>query len=98
MSKKSQYQKIDLEGIDRKKIKQDHGIETLEKIRISDEIKHSKDLWTYPKSGASNVRCFWDHHLFEGRAVFCPINYKPRQVAKIENNYIIKENIHAMKK
>lgn len=93
---KSKYQKIDLSGVDRKKIKQDHGIETLEKIKISDEIKHTKDLWTYPKN-VTGVRCFWDHHQFEGQAIFCPISYKPKQVAKIDNNYTIKENIHNMK-
>jgi hypothetical protein len=40
--KGSQYQKIDLSNVDRKKIKHNHGIDNNEKIKIYDEIKHVK--------------------------------------------------------
>jgi hypothetical protein len=110
-SKNHEYQKIDLSQIDRKKIKQNHGIETNEKIKIYDEIKHVKELWTFPngiKETSVDIRCHWDHHSFNGVGIFCPLNYKPKQVAKIGqndikqritgtsenfNNYMIKENI-----
>ncbi|ADO00535.1 hypothetical protein WIV_gp191 [Wiseana iridescent virus] len=105
----SKYQKIDLSQIDRKKIKQNHGIESSEKIKIYDEIKHVKELWTFPngiKESGTNIRCHWDHHTFEGIGIFCPLTYRPKQVAKIGqnevkirgasqvvNNFMIKENI-----
>ena len=44
------YKKIDLSNIDRKKIRQSHGIETNEKIKIYNERKHAKELWTFPKA------------------------------------------------
>lgn len=106
------YKKIDLSNIDRKKIRQSHGIETNEKIKIYNELKHSKELWTFPTNINSEnnhtLRCFWDHHTFEGTVIYCPISYRPRQVAKkgqnelkIKNNnsdvyinsFTIKENI-----
>lgn len=85
------YQKIDLSSIDRKKIKHNHGIETYEKIKIYDEIKHVKELWTFPngiKDRPENIRCYWDHHTFEGIGIFCPLSYRPKQVAKIGQNEI----------
>lgn len=106
----SKYQKIDLSNVDRKKIKQNHGIESGEKIKIYDEIKHVKELWTFPngiKDFNTKIRCHWDHNTFEGIGIFCPLTYRPKQVAKIGqneikvkgssennlNNFIIKENI-----
>ncbi|CCV02085.1 hypothetical protein IIV25_067R [Invertebrate iridovirus 25] len=103
----SKYQKIDLSQIDRKKIKQNHGIESSEKIKIYDEIKHVKELWTFPNGIIKGtIRCHWDHHTFEGIGIFCPLTYRPKQVAKIGqnevkirganqvvNNFMIKENI-----
>lgn len=103
----SKYQKIDLSQIDRKKIKQNHGIESNEKIKIYDEIKHVKELWTFPNGIIKGtIRCHWDHHPFEGIGIFCPLTYRPKQVAKIGqnevkirganqviNNFMIKENI-----
>lgn len=96
--KGNRYQKIDLSGVDRKKIKQTHGIDTNEKIKVHDELKHSKELWAYPLSKEENVRCFWDHHPFEGEGVRCPLNYVPKQVAKVDGGYVIKENICRDKK
>ena len=102
------YQKIDLSGIDRKKIKHNHGIEVNEKIKIYNEIKHVKELWTFPNTNSTNIRCHWDHHTFDGIGIFCPLSYRPKQVAKIGqnepkskndifdsnvNNFMIKENI-----
>jgi hypothetical protein len=110
------YKKIDLSDVDRKKIKHNHGIETNEKIKIYDEIKHVKELWTYPhnfpnfpqnfKENKHNIRCHWDHHTFQGIGIFCPLTYRPKQVAKVSqsevkikgsdstiNNFVIKENI-----
>lgn len=104
------YQKIDLSNIDRKKIRQNHGVETNEKIKIYDELKHVKELWTFPNNirteNNNTLRCYWDHHTFEGTIIYCPISYRPRQVAKkgqnelkIKNNdvhinsFVIKENI-----
>ena len=103
------YQKIDLSSVDRKKIKNNHGIETNEKIKIYDEIKHVKELWTFPrnfKSNQTDIRCHWDHHTFTGIGIFCPLMYRSKQVAKINHNekidsatlnYIIKENIPVSK-
>jgi hypothetical protein len=85
------YQKIDLSSVDRKKIKNIHGIETNEKIKIYDEIKHVKELWTFPHNidhNISSIRCHWDHHTFEGIGIFCPLSYRPKQVAKIGQNKI----------
>jgi len=105
MASKSVYKKIDLSSIDRKKIKHSHGIETNEKIKIYDEIKHVKELWAYSTSINNNIRCFWDHHTFEGIGIFCPLSYRPKQVAKkgqsefkpksaeCPTTYTIKENI-----
>jgi hypothetical protein len=107
-NKHEPYKKIDLSVVDRKKIKNNHGIEANEKVKIYDEIKHVKELWTFPRNfkqipGA--IRCHWDHHTFEGIGIFCPLHYKPKQVAKtgvtevktkgeISNTvYTIKENI-----
>jgi hypothetical protein len=104
------YQKIDLSNVDRKKIRQNHGVETNEKIKIYDELKHVKELWTFPNNiraeNNNTLRCYWDHHTFEGTIIYCPISYRPRQVAKkgqnelkIKNNdvhinsFVIKENI-----
>jgi hypothetical protein len=103
------YQKIDLSSVDRKKIKHNHGIETNEKIKIYDEIKHVKELWTFPTNKMKNIRCHWDHHVFDGIGIFCPLTYRPKQVAKIGQNdvktranngvsdpnisYMIKENV-----
>lgn len=107
--KHEKYQKIDLSEVDRKKIKHNHGIEVNEKIKIYDEIKHVKELWTFPHSMKNNIRCHWDHHTFDGIGIFCPLSYRPKQVAKIGqnetktrtagafdsniNNFMIKENI-----
>jgi hypothetical protein len=79
------YKKIDLSYVDRKKVKNNHGIETSEKIKIYDEIKHVKELWTFPRSNApqTNIRCYWDHHTFDGIAICCPLTYRPKQVAKV---------------
>ena len=80
------YKNIDLSGVDRKKIKHNHGIETNEKIKIYDEIKHAKELWTCPrniKETSTTIRCHWDHHTFDGMGIFCPLAYRPKQVAKI---------------
>jgi hypothetical protein len=85
------YQKIDLSNVDRKKIKNNHGVETNEKIKIYDEIKHVKELWTFPHNinhNIANIRCHWDHHTFEGIGIFCPLSYRPKQVAKIGQNEI----------
>ena len=85
------YQKIDLSSVDRKKIKNNHGVETNEKIKIYDEIKHVKELWTFPHNTNNiivNIRCHWDHHTFEGVGIFCPLSYRPKQVAKIGQNEI----------
>jgi hypothetical protein len=104
------YQKIDLSNVDRKKIRQNHGVESNEKIKIYDELKHFKELWTFPTNIRSEnnntLRCYWDHHTFEGTIIHCPISYRPRQVAKKGqnelkiknndvhiNNFVIKENI-----
>lgn len=106
-NKHESYKKIDLSAVDRKKVKQNYGIDTNEKIKIYDEIKHVKELWTFPrnfKEAPNDIRCHWDHHTFEGIGIFCPLNYKPKQVAKNgitesktkgESNtvYTIKENI-----
>lgn len=109
-SQKVQYQKIDLSNVDRKKIKKNHGIETNEKIKIFDEIKHEKQLWTFPQNfKTSDIRCFWDHHTFDTVGIFCPLSYRPKQVAKLGqtevkqrsknisdlniDNFMIKENI-----
>jgi hypothetical protein len=81
------YTMIDLSDVDRKKIKQKHGIETNEKIKIYDEIKRQKELWTYPydlNKNLSQIRCHWDHHTFDNTQsnyVVCPLNYTPKQVA-----------------
>ena len=103
MAKK--YQKIDLSNVDRQKIKHNHGIETNEKIKLYDEIKHVKELWTFPRKIKEGTRCHWDHHSFDGIGIFCPLSYRPKQVAKISQgeiktkinsettNYTIKENI-----
>jgi hypothetical protein len=97
------YKKIDLSSIDRKKIKQNHGIDSNEKIKIYDEIKHVKELWSYPTSfkDCKDLRCYWDHHTFDNIGIFCPLNYKPKQVAKIgftdDTKYTIKENIPSCK-
>ena len=83
----ARYAKIDLSDVDRKKIKQKHGIETNEKIKIYDEIKRQKELWTYPydlNKNLSQIRCHWDHHTFDNAQsnhVVCPLNYTPKQVA-----------------
>lgn len=85
------YQKIDLSSIDRKKIKQNHGVETNEKIKIYDEIKHVKELWAFPngiKEFGGNIRCHWDHHTFEGIGIFCPLSYRPKQVGKVGQNEV----------
>lgn len=84
------YKSIDLSGVDRKKIKNNHGIETHEKIKIYDEIKHVKELWTYPRNikEGSTIRCHWDHHPFDGIGIFCPLSYRPKQVAKIGLNEV----------
>jgi len=109
------YQKIDLSCVDRKKVKQRHGIETNEKIKIYDEIKHVKELWAYSiplRTGTEeshNLRCYWDHHPFEGIGIFCPLSYRPKQIAKkgqVEiktrtdsniSNFVIKENVPKFK-
>lgn len=93
MASKNQekYQKIDLSNVDRKKIKHNHGVETNEKIKIYDEIKHVKELWSFPnniKEIPINIRCHWDHHTFEGIGIFCPLSYRPKQVAKIGQNEV----------
>lgn len=83
------YEQIDLSHVDRKKIQNNHGIETNDKIKIYDEIKHVKELWTFPRANsvgsASNqgIRCHWDHHTFDGIGIFCPLTYRPKQVAKV---------------
>jgi hypothetical protein len=106
------YKKINLSSIDRKKIKYNHGIETSEKIKIYDEIKHVKELWTFPNGAVKqtpiNIRCYWDHHTFDGIGIFCPLSYRSKQVAKISqtevklrpadgtldlNSFMVKENI-----
>lgn len=103
----TKYKKINLSDVDRKKIKSCHGLEVNEKIKIYDEIKHVKELWTFPngiKDYPGDIRCYWDHHTFEGIGIFCPLNYRPKQVAKLSqtqsltvndftNNFMIKENI-----
>jgi hypothetical protein len=87
MTVNQEYAKIDLSNVDRKKIKQKHGIETNEKIKIYDEIKRCKELWTYPydlNKNLSRIRCHWDHHTFDNAQlnhVVCPLNYTPKQVA-----------------
>lgn len=87
MAFNQEYAKIDLSNVDRKKIKQKHGIETNEKIKIYDEIKRHKELWTYPydlNKNLSHIRCHWDHHTFDNAQsnhVVCPLNYTPKQVA-----------------
>jgi hypothetical protein len=87
MNINQEYAKIDLSNVDRKKIKQKHGIETNEKIKIYDEIKRHKELWTYPydlNKNLSHIRCHWDHHTFDNAQsnhVVCPLNYTPKQVA-----------------
>ena len=81
---------VDFTGVDRTRIKNIHGIETTEKIKIYSEIKHVKELWT--TSNNKNVRCFWDHHPFDGIGIFCPISYRPKQVAKVDT-FTIKENV-----
>lgn len=104
--KTSHYKKIDLSNVDRKKVKQKHGIETNEKIKIYDEIKRQKELWTYPYPYTKNfnttfendegalslkdngIRCHWDHHTFDNIGVYCPLNYRPKQVAKKGQNEI----------
>lgn len=111
-SKNQKYQKIDLSKVDRKKIKSNLGIETNEKIKIYNEIKHVKELWTFPNGNSTDIRCHWDHHTFEGVGIFCPLSYRPKQVAKIgcneiktrlgsnettSNNFMIKENIPRQK-
>lgn len=110
MASKNQekYKKIDLSSVDRKKIKQNHGVETNEKIKIYDEIKHSKELWAFPNRIKDGVRCYWDHHPFEGIGIFCPLSYRPKQVGKVGqsevklrsidsnsnvSSFMIKENI-----
>jgi hypothetical protein len=67
-------------------------------------------LWTFPNNiraeNNNTLRCYWDHHTFKGTIIYCPISYRPRQVAKKGqnelkiknndvhiNNFIIKENI-----
>ena len=80
---KEKYQKIDLSGVDRKKINHNHGIETNEKIKIYDEIKHVRELWTFASGTKNDIRCHWDHHIFDGIGIFCPLSYRPKQVAKI---------------
>jgi hypothetical protein len=86
-SEAAKYAKIDLSDVDREKIKQKHGIETNEKIKIYDEIKRQKELWTYPydlNKNLSQIRCHWDHHTFDNAQsnyVVCPLNYTPKQVA-----------------
>jgi len=92
-----EYKKIDMTKIDRKKVKETNGIDTFTKIKVYDENKHIKDLLASPIN-VTNIRCFWDHHLFDGEGVFCPISYKPRQVAKVTDDHIIKENIYKTKK
>lgn len=84
------YKNIDLSSVDRKKIKYNHGIETNEKIKIYDEIKHVKELWTFPRNikDVSTIRCHWDHHTFDGIGIFCPLSYRPKQVAKIGLNEV----------
>lgn len=96
MAQKTLYPKIDLSSVDRAKIKSNHGIETIEKIKLYDEFTHSKEVWAY-SSGGSELRCFWDHHPFSGEPISCPLYYRSRQVAREENGYIIKENIVASK-
>jgi len=77
------YKKIDLSSVDRKKIKQNHGIETNEKIKLYDEIKHVRELWSYSTTSTNKAtRCFWDHHPFDGVGIFCPLSYRSKQVAK----------------
>ncbi|ABF82056.1 hypothetical protein MIV026R [Invertebrate iridescent virus 3] len=86
MSNGKIYQKIDLSNVDRKKIKDDH-----ESVVVHNEIKHTKELWTFPRRsdwGTSGVRCYWDHHEFDGTPIYCPVSYRPRQVAKISKNEI----------
>lgn len=88
------YAKIDLSSVDRKKLKKKHGIETNEKIKMYDEIKRHKELWTYPHDlnrNWSEIRCHWDHHTFENAKethVVCPLNYIPKQVAMKSQNEI----------
>jgi hypothetical protein len=102
---REKYKKINLSDVDRKKIKRNHGIETNEKIKIYDEIKHVRELWafnSFPPSGSLR-RCYWDHHTFEGIGIFCPISFRPKQVAKMGrsevkdtdkiSNFMVKENI-----
>lgn len=107
----AQYNKIDLSNVDRRKIKKDHGIDASEKIRIYEE---AKELHAYPcnKDQYDQLRCYWDHHVFKGRGVSCPISYRPRQVAAVtgltsasggkksavaDKVFVIKENIPTWK-
>lgn len=92
------YQKIDMSNVDRKKIKNNHGIETNEKIKIYDEIKHIKELWAYSSNTNHKIRCFWDHHTFDSIGILCPLSYRPKQVAKkgqtdLKTTFTIKENV-----
>lgn len=88
-SKNQEYHIIDLSNVDRKKIKRNHGIETHEKIKFYDEIKHVKELWTYPTNkNNKDIRCHWDHHTFEGVGILCPLSYRPKQVAKVGYNEV----------
>jgi hypothetical protein len=90
------YQKIDMSNVDRKKIEQAHGINTNEKIKIYDETKHVKELWAYPcvdytttiACHSGELRCYWDHHSFEGTGIFCPLSHRPRQVAKTNTRLV----------
>jgi len=87
-----QYEKINLSRVDRKKVKQKLGIETTETIKIVDEMKRPKELLAYPCPPETEPRtvrrCYWDHHVFDGPSIFCPLNYVPKQVAKKGQNEI----------
>jgi hypothetical protein len=107
LSDGSRSSKVDLSDVDRKKLRSAYGAEVQEKIKIHDEIKHSKELWAYSSSSGRNktIRCYWDHHTFDNPPVYCPIFYRQRQVAKTNqvefktkndvttSVYVIKENI-----
>jgi hypothetical protein len=105
---KAVYHKMDLSGVDREKLQNTYGVEVQEKIKIHDEIKHSKELWAYSSSSGlrnRSIRCYWDHHTFDSPPVYCPLFYRQRQVAKTNrvefktknditaSVYVIKENI-----
>jgi hypothetical protein len=83
----------------RDRVKSDQGISCNEKIKICDELKHVKELWTYSCSNKDGTesRCYWDHHTFDGVGILCPISYNSKQVAKKNSgegtSFTIKENI-----